>query len=297
MLVNLTSESINSCDVVFVVPRDVGEEEQCTIWMGGGAQLLSTLTPDEACEEIGETLFTAPVVVTGFASPVRIAGRKVSRVRPTADGLGSVLMFGNTGTMFTAPAVTMASMLTALNACAGCDDGGGGASLAGALEWDPTPTSSNATGLAVGHSSAMYAGFPEGDETVVTVSVGVQGTCTTTGAVALVIPLPAGFPCDGVTAGIPQGDDGGGGLNSEAAAIANGADLTITFEGTTATGFGMWCVLQYTSGAEEDEIGGDDSDVLRLVERTLDEHDAEAAEQLLRELADGPTDPSVGDGE
>lgn len=250
------SIAIDACDVAIIAPRTVGLDTDSTVLMARGQTVLPALTPAEAAAEVdatvdGDPLMAGPYTTLELGDGCYFGGRQVQRIAPTADGLGSIVTFGNVPAVLTVPDVDVDTMTDELNATGECGGGGGGTALAGAVEWDPTPVPTNASAVVVSQSTCMEAGFIDDARKVVTCSIALQGTCTAAGLVTLTIPLPVGFPCDEPTAAPAQGDPlGSGALGAAISAVANGDDLVMTFTGDTAASFGVWCVLQYESGAE-----------------------------------------------
>lgn len=178
-----------------------------------------------------------------------VAAQHVNTTMQQADGTVRLQLAGAQTVVVSGMA--LAAVQAALNACARCGGGGGGGG--GALEWEPTPTSGNATGLAAPAFSAVFAPR-NGSETegVVTLLIAITGTATAAGEVNILVNLP--LDSDTPTPGVAQGDPGGGMLGASIAASVDGANLNLVFAGLAATPFGVWTMVQYTTGAEEEGL-------------------------------------------
>ena len=251
-----TTTAVDPCDCLYIQPRTVGLANYATLYVATGAPILVDALPADLAEELDEAAFgegselTLWTEATAFAgpSPLLVAGAQVRSIQPSPDELGSLWRLAQSEVQLYAAAVNVAAALELVNACSACGAGGGSGGGGEALEWAPEAGGTNTTGaLTVVQSTAIAVPYPDSDVEVVTLTVGVTGTSAADGNTTVTIPLPR--TCDAQTVAVAQGDPGGGALSAVSGA-ADADTLTFTFTGQEDVGFGVWCVLQYESGAE-----------------------------------------------
>lgn len=239
------SVAVDPADCNLIAPRVVGSSTFSTLYLDNGQPVLVNATPAALKAEIdaqagiagGATLWVGPIAVSQWPTPIYFAGAKAKRVTATPGNLGSSVTFAGMSSLVVAPAITLAAMIVLINAtvAAGSAGGGGGS----VVPWVPAPVSSNASGLAAVFSSVTRIG------NVVSLAFGLTGTGTLAGEVNVTVPLP--LPCASPTAGIGQGDGDGSGTTDHIRFTAETGTLTLTFTGATATPFGVWGQIEYTT--------------------------------------------------
>ena len=113
MISLIGSENINLDDISILKPN--GANSTLVLYDGQNIDVAETPVNVIGAMIAGGATIVGPIAVSGITGPVFVNPQHVERVLPSADGLGSILLFKRSITTITAPAILPAAMLTLLN--------------------------------------------------------------------------------------------------------------------------------------------------------------------------------------